>query len=113
MSLGAVLTRVPWKQVITMLPSIVQTARGLLSASNRQPAIPVALADTPQGLALRVEQLEENERIQADLVKRMAEQQQGLAEGLQFLASRITALIWIAAIAFILALASFIIALVK
>jgi len=43
----------------------------------------------------------------------MAEQQQGLAEGLEFMASRITALLWLAAIALILSLAAFIIVLLK
>jgi len=113
MGVGTLLTRVPWKQVITMLPTIVQTARGLVKASRRVSIVPVEAADSPRGLALRVEELEENERIQAELVKKMAEQQQGLAEGLEFMAARITALIWLAAIALILSLTAFIIVLLK
>jgi hypothetical protein len=111
MGVGALLIRVPWKQVITMLPSIVKTARSLMV--RNQPAVSGTIHDSHQDLVMRVEQLEENERMQADLVKRMAENQQGLAEGLQFMAARINALIWLAAIALILALAAFIIVLVR
>ena len=113
MGVGTLLTRVPWKQVIAMLAAIMLTAKGLLNATRRESIVPIEVADTPRGLALRVEQLEENERIQAELVKKMAEQQQGLAEGLEFMASRITALLWLAAIALILSLAAFIIVLLK
>lgn len=110
MSLGTILTRVPWKHVIAVLPSIVKTARGLMN--SQQPATGGGRSGS-QELVWRVEQLEENERLQADLVKRMAENQQGLAEGLQFMAARINALIWLAAVALILALASLIIVLVR
>jgi len=113
MGFGTLLTRVPWKQVVAMLPAIMQTAKGLLNATRRESIVPIEVADSPRGLALRVEELEENERIQAELVKKMAEQQQGLAEGLEFMAARITALIWLAAIALILSLTAFIIVLLK
>lgn len=111
MSLGTILTRVPWKHVIAVLPSIVKTARGLMNSQQSAPAS--GGRSGSQELVWRVEQLEGNERLQADLVKRMAENQQGLAEGLQFVAARINALIWLAAVALIFALTSLILVLLR
>ena len=113
MSFGALFTRIPWKQVIALLPSIVQTARGLLTASKQQRVLVGASSETHQSLVMRVEELEQNERLQVELVQKMAEQQQSLAEGLEFMAARITALLWLAAIALILSLTSIVIVLIK
>ncbi|HNW58140.1 MAG TPA: hypothetical protein PKI62_00520 [bacterium] len=113
MGIGSALSVVPWKNVLAALPAIIRTARELMAASGKPRQMPRAFADTPEGVLQRVERLEENEELQAELVKKMSEQQQSLAEGLEFMASRITALLWIAALALILALASFVLVLLK
>ena len=61
--------------------------------------VPTSFAETTDGMAQRLDRLEENEQLQAELVKKITEQQQGLAEGLEFMASRLTGLLWIAGIA--------------
>ena len=59
---------VPWIQIVQWVPSILEVSRELLNRSRRPPA-------TPDGdLVARVAALEENERRQAELVNRMAEQ---------------------------------------
>ncbi|HOT95691.1 MAG TPA: hypothetical protein PLG50_00130 [bacterium] len=113
MGIGSALSVVPWKNVLAALPTIIRTARELMAAAGKPKQIPSSFADTPEGMLQRVERLEENEVLQAELVKKMSEQQQGLAEGLEFMASRITAFLWISAIALILALTSFVIVLLR
>jgi hypothetical protein len=113
MGIGSALSYVPWKNVLAALPAIIRTARELMAASAKPRPLPASFAETPEGMAQRLERLEENEQLQAELVKKITEQQQGLAEGLEFMASRISALLWIAAMALILALASFIMVLLK
>jgi primosomal protein N'' len=59
---------IPWFQIARLVPEIVAVSRELLQ-QTRNPA-----RSSVQELAARVAQLEENERKQAELVAKMAQQ---------------------------------------
>lgn len=90
MGWAAALSKVPWKQILPYIPSVVETAKDLLRAAKKS-----GLAATADGgpqapdLAERVSQLETNERKQAELVQAMAEQQERLTVSLRILESRL------------------------
>lgn len=67
---------VPWTQIIQWVPPIVELSRDLLARArkNRAPLTPVPTPTNPDDVAGRLAALEENERRQAELVNRMAEQ---------------------------------------
>jgi hypothetical protein len=71
---------VPWTQILRWAPEIITISRELLQRSRRAPqTTELVRAEDHTDLAARVAALEENERRQAELVERMAEQQVGLA----------------------------------
>lgn len=69
---------VPWMQIVQLMPSILEVSRELLKRSRRgaPPASPAPMSHGAASSALeqRIGALEENERRQAELVTRMAEQ---------------------------------------
>jgi len=66
---------VPWKQIIDWAPQIITLSRELLGrARAAKPSDSLARAADHSDLAARVTALEENERRQAELVDRMANQ---------------------------------------
>ena len=67
--------RVPWSQIVQLMPSIVELSRELLKRSGR-PALtpPESVASPAPELEARIAALEENERRQAELVTSMADQ---------------------------------------
>ncbi|HYP78951.1 MAG TPA: hypothetical protein VEQ17_01580 [Steroidobacteraceae bacterium] len=66
---------VPWKQIITWAPQLITLSRELLARSRATKAgASLAPSPDPADMATRVAALEENERRQAELVDRMAEQ---------------------------------------
>jgi hypothetical protein len=72
---------VPWLQLVKFAPQIISLSRELLNRTRGT----AAAADPEPGtdvddLARRIEALEENERNQAELVDRMAQQQAKLAQ---------------------------------
>lgn len=70
---------VPWAQIIQWAPQIISLSRDLLTRSRAPRAETLVRAADPENLASRVAALEENERRQAELVERMAEQQAQLS----------------------------------
>ena len=58
---------VPWLQIVQWVPSILELSRELLNRSKRPPA-------PPGDPTTRLAALEENDRRQAELLNRMAEQ---------------------------------------
>ncbi len=64
---------VPWLQIVQLVPSILDVSRELLRKQRNLPP-PVTLDASEDELVLRVAQLEENERRQAELINQMAEQ---------------------------------------
>jgi len=66
---------VPWTQIITWAPQLITLSRELLgrARATKSGATLVPAAD-PADVATRLAALEENERRQAELVDRMAEQ---------------------------------------
>jgi hypothetical protein len=78
---------VPWTQLLRWAPQIIGVSRELLQRSKDLPQdapkdAPVARTPETAALARRIAALEENERRQAELVERMAEQQAELARAL-------------------------------
>lgn len=66
---------VPWLQIVQLVPSIVEVSRELLKRTKRLPAPEdVPLPQNTDELVQRVLTLEDNERRQAELVSKMAEQ---------------------------------------
>lgn len=67
---------VPWTQIIQWVPPIVELSRDLLARARktRAPLTSVPPPTNPDDFAGRLAALEENERRQAELVNRMAEQ---------------------------------------
>src|SRR5262245_34119293 len=86
---------VPWIQIVQLVPSIVDVSRELLKRSKRTPPlVPTALPANPEDLAGRIAALEENERRQAELVSKMADQLAGLTRAVTVLHRR---LMWLSA----------------
>jgi dienelactone hydrolase len=65
---------VPWLQIVQWVPSILELSRELLNRSRRLPPTSAGHSADPADHAARLAALEENERRQAELVSRMAEQ---------------------------------------
>lgn len=66
---------VPWVQILKWVPAIVDVSRDLLKRSRQMPPQQSLVRATDRtDTASRVTALEENERRQAELVNRMAEQ---------------------------------------
>lgn len=71
---------VPWSALLTFAPQIIELSRELVKRARAMPATPARVtAADPEDLAQRLAALEENERRQAELVERMAEQQAKLS----------------------------------
>src|SRR5688500_18271683 len=81
---------VPWIQIVRWAPQIITLSRELLQRSRRMPETTSGQPHTADlvELAQRIAALEDNERRQAELVERMAEQQAQLARALVALHKR-------------------------
>ena len=75
---------VPWVQIVSLVPSILDVSRELLKRTKRAPVPQISATATPVDtvLADRIAVLEENERRQAELINQMAEQHAALARAL-------------------------------
>lgn len=72
---------VPWKQLLVFAPQIIDLSRELLKRARGTPkAVTLVQAAEPGDMPQRVAALEENERRQAELVEKMAEQLAELSE---------------------------------
>jgi len=69
---------VPWAQIVRLMPSILEVSHELLKRTRSLPrAAPAASPEPSEGrpeLEARIAALEENERRQAELVNRVADQ---------------------------------------
>ena len=75
---------VPWLQIVSLMPSILDVSRELLRRTRK---LPPAELEPPNGTGeradptgARIRALEENERRQAELIKSMADQLAQLAD---------------------------------
>jgi len=85
---------VPWLQIVQLVPSIVEVSKELMRRTKNDPVPPAAPGTESQGdLALRIAALEENERRQAELVNKMAEQLAALTKAVTSLHRQAT---WLA-----------------
>ena len=96
---------VPWLQIVQLVPSIVEVSRELLKRSKRMPEPQeTSVPQDADELTQRVLTLEENERRQAELVSKMAEQMSNLTRAVTALHRQILWLSGISAVAVISAL---------
>lgn len=82
---------IPWARLIRYTPQLIAISRELLQKTQREPepAVPARSGNVDEArLQARVAALEENERRQAELVERMAEQQADLARAVVTLHQR-------------------------
>lgn len=105
MAVTSVVTKIPWKQVIAMIPDVVRAAKAIWERWDAKPKptpIDTTVSPSAQILAIstRIQALENNEATQSKLVSDIAEQLQGIAAGLEETATRQTFSIWLAAGAF-------------
>lgn len=71
---------VPWAALLAFTPQLIDLSRELVKRARSTPVVSGrATPDDPTDLAQRLAALEENERRQAELVERMAEQLAGVS----------------------------------
>jgi hypothetical protein len=95
---ASVAAKLPWKQIIASLPTVVSTAQRLWQDWRATPTpkpidTSASLETQILGLSKRVEALEINERTQAEVVSQLAEQLQGVAAGLKEQSTRVGRLV--------------------
>jgi hypothetical protein len=95
---ASVAAKLPWKQIIASLPTVVSTAQRLWQDWRTTPTpkpidTSASLETQILGLSKRVEALEINERTQAEVVSQIAEQLQGVAAGLKEQSARVGRLV--------------------
>jgi hypothetical protein len=79
----------PWIHLVKLAPQIISLSRELLNRSRASnPAEESERTASPDDLAERITELEENERRQAELVDRMAQQQAELSRAVLTLHKR-------------------------
>lgn len=93
----------PWLQIVQLVPSIVDVSRELLKKNKPPPPAPPGAHHSITELSARVSTLEENERNQAELVSRMAEQLSVLTKMVVELRTRLLWSMGIAAFATVVA----------
>jgi len=93
---------VPWAQIVRLMPSILDLSRELLRSSRRlpqpEPAVGIDSVAANAALEARISSLEENERRQAELVTRIADQLAQLTTAVTAL-HRQTRRLWVGQIA--------------
>lgn len=95
---------VPWAALITFAPQLIDLSRELVKRARNTPPAPGRASDDPAALAERIAALEDNERRQAELVQRMAEQLAGMSAALVTLHKRQRRLIGALAVVGVIAL---------
>jgi len=100
----------PWLQIVQLVPSIVDVSRELLKKNKPPPPAPPGAHHSIAELSARVTALEENERSQAELVSRMAEQLSVLTKMVVELRTRLLWMIGVAALASGLAIVAIVVA---
>ncbi len=87
------IANLPWKEIIKVLPALIAAAKLLWDKTTSQPkSAPINPTDDPQkklaAIIERLQFLEESEASQANLVKQLLEQLQGISEGLTEISKR-------------------------
>lgn len=87
------LANLPWKEILKVLPALVTAATKLWDKTTSQPkSVPINPNDDPQkqlaAIIARLQYLEESESAQANLIKQLLEQLQGISAGLTEISKR-------------------------
>jgi hypothetical protein len=85
---------IPWNQVTKLAGPIVEVALELLKLTKQTPRAAALASQNHEALAARIAALEENERRQAELVARMAEQLASITRAMDVLHKRV---LWLSA----------------
>ena len=107
---NVLLKAVPWGALLANGPGIVRAAEGLLGRTRPEP-VPDRTGDELRALADRVTSLEANQAEMSELVRRMADHTQRLAESSEILAARLRWLAAGAGLALLLAIVALVLAL--
>jgi hypothetical protein len=88
-----VLASLPWKDILKVLPALVTAATKLWDRTSSQPkSAPINPNDDPQkqltAIIERLQYLEDSEAAQANLIKQLLEQLQGVSVGLSEISRR-------------------------
>jgi hypothetical protein len=81
----------PWRKLIRYAPEILELSRQLIRKSQARESRKTEhgdLADQVQDLSARIARIEDGEKIQAELARKMAEQANALTDGLRLVAFR-------------------------
>ena len=116
--LGFLLGAVPWKEIVTATPRVMEVAAKLLdnAQQRRRPtsksgaeddSLPKLRADLERQLG----ELERHEIEQTELISQMAQQEEALLRGMQALSTRVTILFWALVVAVAVAITALVIAL--
>jgi len=86
-------SKLPWKQMIQLLPEVTRAAKRIWTYWESRPAQrPIdpssSVASQVAAVAERVQALESNEKSQSEVISQIADQLQGLAVGLKETAAR-------------------------
>lgn len=87
------LANLPWKEILKVLPALVTAATKLWDRTTSQPkSVPINPNDEPKkqltAIIERLQNLEESEAAQANLIKQLLEQLQGVSAGLTEISKR-------------------------
>jgi len=96
-TVGGILTTIPWKDIVKYGPTLLEAARELFKRSKEQSA--------KETLEERVERLEGNEKVQAQLIEQLVERQELLLSAIQVINSRLK-LLFICALVTVVGLAT-------
>lgn len=111
-------TKIPWKQLIILIPDVVKTAKSVWkqwdSKPKPEPIDPTASINSQvSAISKRIQDLESNETNQSKLVSEIAEQLQVIATGLRETANRQIFIMWLSVGAAIISACSLALSLVK
>jgi len=118
MAASAAATKIPWKQLIVLIPDVVKAAKGIWKQWDSKPKPePIDKTASPDSqiiaISKRIQALESNETNQSKVVSEIADQLQVIAIGLKETANRQTLVLWLSIVASVISVCALIIAIFK
>lgn len=115
---AAVATKIPWKQLIVLVPEVVRAAKEFLkqwdSKPKPEPIDPNASTNSQiSAISKRIQALESNETNQLKVISEIADQLQAISTGLKETANRQTYILWLAIVASTISVCAMIVAILK
>ena len=109
------LASIPWPALLGHAPWLVDSARDLYETLRNRREKPESqpLSATLEDISSRLDELEDHQTRQAELLSRMAAQEEAISRGLRIVSTRLLALALAALVAIILALIALVVAAVR